>query len=339
MSLDRKRTIWVDNAKTLAIIAVVIGHLYQSMVKSELLPNNTFYSTFDSLIYTFHVPLLFICSGYLYQKYTKITGLRDYGYNISKKFISYSIPYVAFVTIMVFLKTIFSSSVNDESKGLIHSLIIAPIAPYWFLFALFLIFCVVPTAKSSKGAVAITGVFTLIYAITVIFQVSLPNFVDQVISGAMYFSFGISIAYFGIDEKIGKIYTGLLFILFLAIGIPLNVYQISFALDKLLLSVIACLGIIGFLSAAYSLNKQTRVLGFLSKYTFSIYLMHTIFAAGIRGLLLKIGIDNSVLHIIAGFIFSFAGPIIAYEIMKKIKLDFFIYPTKYIKLKRKAEVK
>ena len=60
--------------------------------------------------------------------------------------------------------------------------------------------------------------------------------------------------------------------------------------------------------------------------------MHTIFAAGLRAVLLKIGIMNSVVHIVLGIAVSFVGPIIAIEIMKRMKLDIFVYPANYIKI-------
>ena len=63
-----------------------------------------------------------------------------------------------------------------------------------------------------------------------------------------------------------------------------------------------------------------------------VYLMHTIFAAGLRSVLLKIGITNGAVHIVLGIAVSFIGPIVAIEIMKRLKLDIFVYPAKYIKI-------
>lgn len=61
-----KREIWVDNVKVIACILVVLGHFFQSMTKSNILPANDLYEWFEQTIYFFHVPLFFICSGYLY---------------------------------------------------------------------------------------------------------------------------------------------------------------------------------------------------------------------------------------------------------------------------------
>lgn len=62
---------WVDDVKVIACILVVLGHFFQSMTKANILPANDLYKWFNTTIYYFHVPLFFMCSGYLYQKYSK----------------------------------------------------------------------------------------------------------------------------------------------------------------------------------------------------------------------------------------------------------------------------
>ena len=77
-------------------------------------------------------------------------------------------------------------------------------------------------------------------------------------------------------------------------------------------------------------ERLGKMMGFLAKYTMPIFLMHTLFAASLRAVLLKIGIKNAVVHVVLGLGISFAGPIIAAWIMKKTKLlEFFLYPNKF----------
>lgn len=62
--------------------------------------------------------------------------------------------------------------------------------------------------------------------------------------------------------------------------------------------------------------------------------MHTLFAAPLRALLFKLGIQNAVIHVPLGLIVSFLGPIIAAIVMRKMKWpEFFLYPGKFIKVK------
>ena len=64
-----------------------------------------------------------------------------------------------------------------------------------------------------------------------------------------------------------------------------------------------------------------------------VFLMHTIFAAGVRVVLMKIGINQWYIHIPVGLIITFIGPAIVAIIMHKTKfLEIFIYPTRVIKI-------
>lgn len=95
------------------------------------------------------------------------------------------------------------------------------------------------------------------------------------------------------------------------------------------LGLMACATII-LLVVAYE-DKFGNAMRFLAKYTMPIFLMHTLFAAPLRSVLLKIGITNAVVHVALGLGISFAGPIATAWIMKKTKwLEFFLYPNKFI---------
>ena len=63
-----KRYLWIDNLKMFACLLVVIGHLYMSMMAGGWISeNNILYCWPIQTVYTFHVPLFFVCSGFLYQ--------------------------------------------------------------------------------------------------------------------------------------------------------------------------------------------------------------------------------------------------------------------------------
>ena len=149
----RKREVWVDDVKVIACVLVVLGHFFQSMTKANILPENDLYQWFNTTIYYFHVPLFFICSGYLYQKYSKVSDFINWKKNVIKKALALGVPYVTFTTATWVLKTVFSGSVNDQVGGLGDTLLLHPTAPYWYLYALFFIFLVTPTFSTMKTTV------------------------------------------------------------------------------------------------------------------------------------------------------------------------------------------
>ena len=98
------------------------------------------------------------------------------------------------------------------------------------------------------------------------------------------------------------------------------------------LGLLACIAVI--LLVVDLEEKFGRGMDFLAKYTMPIFLMHTLFAAPMRSVLLKLGIGSSGLHVMLGLGISFVGPIIAAWIMKKTKwLEFFLYPNKFVKIR------
>ncbi len=148
----RTREKWVDDIKVIACILVVLGHFFQSMTKANILPENDLYGWFNTTIYYFHVSLFFICSGYLYQKYSRVNSVGNWVKNVLKKALALGVPYATFTTATWILKKVFSNSVNDQIGGLGDTMFLHPTAPYWYLYALFFIFLVTPTFSGVKVA-------------------------------------------------------------------------------------------------------------------------------------------------------------------------------------------
>ena len=102
--------------------------------------------------------------------------------------------------------------------------------------------------------------------------------------------------------------------------------EISGGVISFAMGLLACVAVI--LMVAGGERRLGRGMDFLAKYTMPIFLMHTLFAAPMRSVLLKLGIGSSVIHVVLGLGISFVCPIIAAWIMKKTKwLEFFLYPT------------
>lgn len=156
--MSSKREVWIDYIKVFACILVVLGHFFQSMVKASILPDNSLYQWFVTTIYYFHVPLFFICSGYLYQKYSCVDSVGAWKNNVIKKAIALGIPYFVFSFATWLLKTVFSSSVNNQIGSLGETLFVHPTSPYWFLYILFLIFVITPTVKTLTGMAVLSGI-------------------------------------------------------------------------------------------------------------------------------------------------------------------------------------
>ena len=326
----RTREKWVDGVKVIACILVVLGHFFQSMTKANILPENDLYEWFNTTIYYFHVPLFFICSGYLYQKYSKVNSVGSWYRNVAKKVLVLGVPYATFTTATWVLKKVFSSSVNDQIGGLGETLFFHPTAPYWYLYALFFIFLVTPTFNSVKAA-AVGLVVALAAKVLILTGGGYSIYaVSTVLSNEIWFVLGMSICAFNVQLKGRKVQGMICGVLFIILSIMVYTAEISSSAASFIMGLLACVAVI-MMVAGFE-EKLGRGMEFIAKYTMPIFLMHTLFAAPMRSVLLKLGITNAVAHIVLGVGISFAGPIIAAWIIKKTKwLEFFLYPNKIIK--------
>lgn len=326
---------WVDDVKVIACILVVLGHFFQSMIKANILPENDLYKWFNTTIYYFHVPLFFICSGYLYQKYSKVNVFKSWKKNVAKKALALGVPYLTFSTATWILKTMFSGSVNDQIGGLDDTLLLHPTAPYWYLYALFFIFLVTPTFSTAK--MAVTGLAVAVVAKVYILMGGIGIYaVSTVLIDEIWFVLGMSICVFDVQIRGKKLQGTVIGLLFLGLSVAVYMVDIQNSAMSFVLGLLACAAVI-LLVAGFE-ERSGKMMGFLAKYTMPIFLMHTLFAAPLRSVLLKIGVTNAAIHVVLGLGISFAGPIIAAWIMKKTKwMEFFLYPNKVLK-KKKAEV-
>lgn len=326
----RTREKWVDDVKVIACILVVLGHFFQSMTKANILPENNLYGWFNTTIYYFHVPLFFICSGYLYQKYSRVNSAGSWCKNVAKKALALGVPYATFTTATWVLKKVFSSSVNDQIGGLGDTLFFHPTAPYWYLYALFFIFLVTPTFSSAK-AVAVGIIISLAAKVLILTGTGYEIYaVSTFLSNEIWFVLGMSICAFNVQLKDRKVQGTIYGLLFIILSILVYTAEIGGAATSFAMGLLACVAVI--LIVAGFEEKFGRGMDFLAKYTMPIFLMHTLFAAPLRSVLMKVGIGNAVIHVVLGLGISFVGPIMTAWIMKKTKrLEFFLYPNKIIK--------
>ena len=326
----RTREKWVDDVKVIACILVVLGHFFQSMTKANILPENNLYGWFNTTIYYFHVPLFFICSGYLYQKYSRVNSVGSWRRNVAKKILALGVPYATFTTATWVLKKVFSSSVNDQIGGLGDTLFFHPTAPYWYLYALFFIFLVTPTFSSVKAA-AVGLIVALAAKVLILTGGGYSVYaVSTVLSNEIWFVLGMSICAFDVQLKGRKVQGTICGLLFMILSVVVYKAEISGSVIPFAMGLLACVAVI--LIVASFEEKLGRGMDFLAKYTMPIFLMHTLFAAPLRSILMKIGIENAVIHVVLGLGISFVGPIMAAWIMKKTKwLEFILYPNKFIR--------
>lgn len=337
--IGRSHVAWVDAVKLLACLLVVFGHLFMSMVSSGLLnEDNVWYQFLIQTIYSFHVPLFFVCSGFLYQFHKGGSTPKAHLRSIKKKALALGVPYIVFSSLTLLLKNVFSGEVNNAATPFMHTLLFEPIAPYWYLYTLFLLFCLIPRQSSDSNIVGLFIVTTLIKCIYIgcPFCWALPDLVQKVAACAVWFSFGMLLSIDRIRVNILKKRLGP-FGLVIALIVSLLNYRVENA-DRVLqfcLAILFVYSIIDLAVNAKSLAGQASLLSYLGRYFMPVYVLHTICAAGTRSVLFKLGIVSLPMNMVIGLVVSVAVPMAVYQIsLAHWWMLFFFEPVKALRMKK-----
>lgn len=335
LNLSKQRLYWVDKIKIFACILVVLGHLYMSMISSKIMSESIFYNYIIQTIYTFHVPLFFVCSGFLYQNSNRVHSFNSWRSNMVNKLINLGVPYFTFTIITLALKVLFSADVNNPAGELFETLFVTPVAPYWYLYVLFVLYLITPCMRTKKNAAFLFLVSLALKIVNIslsLIGINLPYIISSVSGNLIWFALGIYL-YFEQDKFVfpnKKWVPILLFIIPVILSLLFYRNENTRQDIKFLIGFLFTISIV-FVFATYA-NKYTACSTKLSELFMPIYVLHTICAAGVRIILLKLGISNAFIHVVLGTISSFLLPAIVYYISLKIPFFlFFFYPKNALK--------
>lgn len=162
---NNKRETWIDIARLLSMLFIIIGHVpcYEVSIRDYLT--------------TFHVPIFFIISGYLYHP-------NKFNIELRKSFVALIIPYICLGLINCLYWSLFDIYVQNKSisicaKSYIQQFItmsvgLPMIGPLWFLIVLFLIRVIMVFLQKTKILLGICIFFVGIsYLINIYFLDSL----------------------------------------------------------------------------------------------------------------------------------------------------------------------
>lgn len=274
--MDNQRIRFLDVAKGLGIILVLLGHTYE-------VPGNV-----HLLIYAFHMPMFFVLSGYVYntKKYMNYSP-QNYLRLVAKRYLYY---YCFFVIINIILEIVWKfnqiGSISELGANLVKwilaSLYCYPYmdympncSPIWFLLCLFwaeMIVWGIYRYLNSKTWCFVFAIFiSSILSYTIDFQ--LPLEIAPAFMASAYMFLGIKIREYGIIDWILKKKIILVFILMIGgIAAAMNVDVTMAANDYgnvfLFLLSSCCLSVSIICSCVILSNMfECRLLSFLGQNT------------------------------------------------------------------------
>ncbi|MDR6583820.1 acyltransferase family protein [Herbaspirillum frisingense] len=135
MRLTVQRTQWVDKAKGLGILLVVVGH------SSQYLYSNKAANILSAGIYSFHMPLFFVLAGLFAESSLRKHGVRQFAIDKLQTILYPYLIWSLFEGSYRYLLGRITSFSDFVGLHRIAQIAYAPIYHYWFLYILLACFC------------------------------------------------------------------------------------------------------------------------------------------------------------------------------------------------------
>ena len=334
-----KKEKWITVLKGYTIILVVLGHLLQGLDKSGIIHDKSIFNYIDYVIYSFHMPLFFLISGYLYKRNENIKTLKAYKLFVCKKTLNLAIPYFIFSVVQILINILFASEVNKAYDfSTLINILVNPIPPFWFLYALLSIFIFIPILETLVGDVRILLLILLFLNLISLYINTPIYFVRAFTYWAFYFYMGSFIYKYVNLNLISKKFMVSISILFITDNVITYLFfnnKTNNLLNNINILTMALLGIcFSLVILKYIILKNNilcKVNNIVGEYSFQIFLLHTIFAAAIRVILLKLKINNFVIHFILGGASGIGlSMIVGYVSYKSVVLNMVFSPVNTI---------
>lgn len=324
-----QRNILVDQLKGWACFLVVFGHVILGIRSAGM--TVPFFSIYvERFIWSFHIGLFMFLSGFVYHKFGEWESRGSRSVFIAHKALNILIPYFVFASIYIAVNSSVSEVNHRSDIDRILWLWKEPEAQYWFLYALFLLFIFwVFLSGSMKNWHILIFLSVLNYA-AVLLDIHFGSLSSAM---SMAFSFGLGTVteklFFSENSSIKKMLVIVLHVLVVGFFSYMNVQSLP-----ILKEAGEALGIaasICFITLITKFSLFAKVLLLICKYSFPIYLLHTIFTAGIRIGLNYAGWRNYWIQVLVGTGVGILAPVLIAMLCSKTPfLDFLFYPSKYL---------
>lgn len=327
------RVTWIDAAKGIGILAVVIGHVLGGLIDSplgegQLLLRQVFFG-----IYAFHMPLFFVLSGLLVKQRVE-RGPRRFLKGLLPSIV---LPYFIWSVIQFSVTFVLGSLVNHPADNYWEVVLALPwrtVGQFWFLHALF---CMHVLAAAVLPAVGAGGLLLLAIALKGGLPLpSVPGVVAPLFQHTLFYATGVVIGVGGFNHLLMALPAIVRTVVLPAATIGLlvcvlgNVYAKEPAFIELgnaqlngLASdtqnlFVAVLGILSVLGIAYSptVNGLDWLLA-LGRNSMAIFVLHILFLSGTRIVMLKVFHSPNVgLMVLLLTLVGVIGPLVAVRILK-----------------------
>jgi fucose 4-O-acetylase-like acetyltransferase len=308
---EPERLDWVDTARGIGIILVVYGHALRGHVSAGAFDPAWHADMQDAVIYSFHMPLFFFLAG-LFVRRSLAKGARVF---LREKAVTLVYPYFLWSVVSVALAVLAAGAVNSPKNiDAIVTLGTKPVYQYWFLYAL--VICQLLALLTRADWRITAGLCTLS---AVGFGTGGFGMLTIAISFYVYFGAGILIGPYlpGLQHRGGMLAVAALISIS---AFALTYFNEAMWPDRMLVVARAVLGIIVTVSLAMLCAPWSRWLALLGTASMAIFVLHTIFSAGLRISLHAVGYSNNFVALVLGTLIGIAGPLAVWTVARRYRL-------------------
>lgn len=321
-----RRLEWIDIAKGIGIILVVVGHAGRGLSGAELPDRNGFLPLMDQTIYAFHMPLFFMLSGITF-------GMRPPN-SIQASLVKrpQRLVYTLIIWTYAFLAMQALAGSSSNSGGSWQNILQAPLPPFahfWFLWALLInsvTFAVLRIAfrpilseiKFWSSAIIASGAINFVVDLP---QQIVPWFA-LALNYSLVFAIGGLIGASPLVRAVPSVKIALLgsflfissLLMILSINPPINQ-----TISGIFISIFLIIPVIS-ISNRFGKSPAGRALAFLGIISLAVYVMHTMFSAVMRIFLMKAGYTDLTVHLVLGVLIGITGPFIFYLAARRLNI-------------------
>ena len=138
---NMERNVLVDRLKGYACFLVLFGHVIRG-IRTAGVPVPRFFEGMELFIWSFHVALFLFLSGVVYRLGGEWRGHNTKRGFIFHKLLGLGIPYVVFSALYICINSLVGGTNTQSSLKDILLIWKTPVAQYWYLYALFFLFCI-----------------------------------------------------------------------------------------------------------------------------------------------------------------------------------------------------
>ena len=301
-----KREQWLDSLKGFAILLVIFGHVLSGYWDAWTFPE-AYASIFAirSWIYSFHMPLFFMISGYTFTlAYYQNGSLQKRRY--FRQLFSLFWLYTVFVLLQWGGKQIVPELVNEvyDVSDLTHMYVV-PLGNFWYLYVLFIFYLAAAILHLPRLSEVFVLAFGGISVIVLHGELDAANLtLYRILYHFFYFTAGIALCRNGHWLRSKTLYgVTAMFLASCTLFYTIAYVRHWHANWWVLITFFSCFAFLwGFRNWRWLGNSPLfRLMG---KHCLELYLLHTFFTGGLRTVLPLLGITTPWLSIWANFLIS-----------------------------------